>query len=211
MSMLLSFFLLGITLSAPIGPINAAVLNTGIKRGFMPAWFLALGALAADLIYMLLVFMGFVHFMSVPFVKSFLWLFGAFVLIYTGVESLIGIRNLHIQANGDMNETPLLKAWTTGFFMSLANPLTILFWIGIYGSVLAEAAAKSSGDQLLVYSMAIICGVLCWDITMSGLAGFFRKILSDTFMKIIALISGISLVGFGAYFAIEAFRLLLAR
>lgn len=51
MSVLFSYIILGISLSAPIGPINAAQLDRGARHGFMHAWILGLGAMFADLVY----------------------------------------------------------------------------------------------------------------------------------------------------------------
>ncbi|GJM82731.1 hypothetical protein HMSSN139_52270 [Paenibacillus sp. HMSSN-139] len=88
MNSFLSYVLLGLSLSAPIGPVNAAQLDKGIRGGFLHAWFVGLGALSADLLYMLLVYFGVVHFLNTPFMKTFLWLFGFFVLTYIGIDSL---------------------------------------------------------------------------------------------------------------------------
>ena len=50
--------------------------------------------MAADMIYMIAVYMGIVHFLEIPIVKSFLWLFGFFVLTYTGIECMVGAGNM---------------------------------------------------------------------------------------------------------------------
>ncbi len=89
MNIIFSYIFLGLSLAAPIGPINAAQIDKGIKGGFLNAWLVGLGATMADIVYMLLVYLGLVHFLEIPFMKAFLWLFGFFVLVYTGIESLI--------------------------------------------------------------------------------------------------------------------------
>ncbi len=204
---MLGYVILGLSLSAPIGPINAAQLDKGIRGGFMPAWFVGLGAIAADIIYMLLVYFGIVHLLELPFVRVFLWMFGCFVLIYTGVESIKNAGTLAAsQMRGDDSE--LAKSFLQGFLMSLFNPLSIMFWLGIYGSVLAKAVNDSPMDQLLIYSGAIIFGVLLWDLFMATAASFFRKYLTSTVLKGIALISRLSLVGFGCYFGFKAIQFL---
>ncbi|OMD58083.1 hypothetical protein BSK62_11555 [Paenibacillus odorifer] len=86
--------ILGLSLSAPLGPINAAQLNKGLRGGFMPAWIVGLGAVSADIIYMLLVYFGLIHLLDAPFVKVFLWLFGFFVLVYSGVDSIKNTREI---------------------------------------------------------------------------------------------------------------------
>nr|WP_189030850.1 LysE family transporter [Paenibacillus albidus] len=203
----LSYILLGLSLSAPIGPINAAQLDKGIRGGFWHAWFVGLGAISADIIYMLLVYFGVIHLLDAPFVKAFLWLFGFFVLVYTGVES---IKNAGIITAAEMrgSETSLSRSFWAGFLMSLFNPLSILFWLGIYGSILAKAALEFPLQQLLIYSGAIVLGILIWDVTMAAASSIFRKVLTTRVLKAISVLSGLSLVGFGFYFGVQAFQLL---
>ncbi|WP_405115505.1 LysE family transporter [Paenibacillus sp. FSL K6-1217] len=199
--------ILGLSLSAPIGPINAAQLDKGLRGGFMPAWAVGLGAISADLIYMLLVYFGMIHLLDAPFIRAFLWLFGFFVLVYTGVESIMHSGEI-TAAETRGSGVPLSRSFMSGFLMSLFNPLSILFWLGIYGSILAKAVNEYPVQQLLVYSGAIVLGILLWDVTMAAASSIFRKFLTTRVLKAISVLSGLSLVGFGLYFGIEAARLL---
>lgn len=206
MNVIFSYIFLGLSLAAPIGPVNAAQLDRGIKGGFLNAWLVGLGATIADLVYMMLVYLGLVHFLEIPIMKAFLWLFGFFVLTYTGIEGLIGAGKVSMKSLG--TRTTYSKSFMSGFFMSLANPLTILFWLGIYGSVLANAVASYSTSQLILYSSAIILGLLIWDFTMACVASTFRRFLTNKLLMAISVTSGLSLVGFGFYFGYQAFILL---
>ena len=53
--------------------------------------------------------------------------------------------------------------FTAGFFMSILNPLTILFWLGIYGSMLAKTAGVSTGFHIILNSIAILIGIILVD------------------------------------------------
>jgi L-lysine exporter family protein LysE/ArgO len=205
MSTFISYILLGLSLAAPIGPINAAQLDKGIKNGFMHSWLVGLGAMIADMLYMLLVYFGVVHFLSTPFMQTFLWLFGCFVLVYTGVESVMGAGKMTTMSR--TNES-LIKSFFYGFFMSLSNPLTILFWLGIYGSVLAKTASSVGTQELILNSCAIMIGVVIWDLTMATMASSFRKYLTPRLLAGISVLSGLSLIGFGMYFGFEACKVL---
>jgi L-lysine exporter family protein LysE/ArgO len=206
MNIFLGFVFLGLTLSAPMGPINAAQIDKGIKGGFLHSWMVGLGAIVADIFYMMLVYFGVVHFLSTPFIQTFLWLFGFFVLTYTGIESLLGANK--VDSNEMRGSDSLHKSFLSGLFMSLFNPLSVLFWLGIYGSVLAKAASIYNIYDLFLYSSAIIIGVLIWDISMAIVASTFRHILTSRVLKLISYLSGISLIGFGLYFGIQACKLL---
>lgn len=173
----------------------------------MHAWVVGLGAISSDIIYMLLVYFGMIHLLDAPFIKAFLWLFGFFVLVYTGVES---IRHSGELSGAEMrgSEASLSRSFTSGFLMSLFNPLSILFWLGIYGSILAKAVNEYPMQQLLVYSGAIVLGILLWDVTMAAASSMFRKFLTVRVLRAVSVLSGLSLVGFGFYFGVQAARLL---
>ncbi|WJE54403.1 LysE family transporter [Bacillus cereus] len=206
MSIFLSYVFLGLSLSAPIGPINAAQLEKGIRSGFFHAWILGIGALIADILYMILIYLGIIHFLEKDVIKLFLWSFGAFVLIYTGIESLKGANQISI--TNTKNDDSIIRTFFSGFFMSLSNPLTILFWLGIFGSILAKAATSYNEEQLLLYSSGIILGIFLWDITMASTSSIFRKMLNVRMLSLITFISGISLIIYGIYFGFQTCQII---
>ena len=203
---LFSYFILGITLAAPIGPVNSARIDKGIKNGFFHAWIVGLGSMIADGIFMLLVYLGFVQFITIPYVQIFLWLFGGFVLIYTGIESIMRVNTLTF--DDYRTKDTLARSFLTGVIMSITSPLSILFWIGIYGSVLAKTVTTYGTSSLIVYSSMIFLGLTFWDIIVAFLTTGFRRFLNETSLKIISAISGLSLLGFGVYFAYQGIKAL---
>lgn len=206
MNIWINHFLLGLSLAAPIGPINAAQMDRGIRGGFLHAWLVGLGAMVADGVFMLLVYFGVIHFLNIPFMKTFLLLFGFFILTYIGIESLINAGKTGNEMRS--SKESLAKSFSAGFIMSISNPLSILFWVGIYGSVLADMIAKYNAKEVLLYSSAIMAGILLWDVLMALVASMFRKFLTARLLAAISIISGLSLIGFGLYFGFEAYRVL---
>ncbi|ELK48011.1 LysE family transporter [Halobacillus sp. ACCC02827] len=204
--MFFSYILLGISLSAPLGPINAAQLDKGVRYGFLHAWLVGIGAMAADALFMLLIYLGLAQYVDFPLVKSFLWSFGAFVLLYTGVES--------IHSSGGWNEEEHIsgsskrKSFRTGFLMALTNPLNILFWMGIYGSILAEVSSRYDDAEILLYSGGIFLGIMLWDILMALAASGARRLLTGRLLRGVSITSGIMLMGFGVYFGFQAYRMI---
>lgn len=207
MAILFSHFLLGLSLAAPIGPVNTAQMERGIRSGFMHAWLVGIGAMLADGAFMLLVYFGVVHFLNEPFMKTFLWLFGCFVLTYTGIESLLHAGKQEDNCRG-VGEAPI-RSFLAGFLLSASNPMSILFWLGIYGSVLADMIAKYEAREVLLYSGAIMAGIMLWDVMMALMASAFRRFLTRGLLVAVSVISGLSLIGFGIFFGVEAFRLLV--
>lgn len=208
MNVFISYFMLGLSLAAPIGPINAAQMDKGIKNGFVHSWLVGVGAMAADVLYMLLVYFVEVRFLHSPLMQVCLWLFGCFILVYTGVESLFNSGQILLNQRRSLDSP--WKSFVSGFFMSLSNPLTILFWLGIYGSVLAKTAAVYGQQELILYSLAIVLGISVWDLTMAVLSSSFRKFLTPRILTWISIVSGLSLIGFGFYFGAQACKVLFS-
>lgn len=207
MDSIFTYILLGVSLAAPVGPVNSAQIDTGIKNGFSNAWIFGFGALLADVLYMILVYLGIGQIIDSLFIKTILWSFGCFVLTYTGVENLLALHKIEINLKSG-KRIRLKQSLLAGFFMALLNPLNILFWLGIYGSVLAETSERLSENQLIIYSLAIIVGILLWDTLMSFLSSGARRFLSTRFIKLISLLSSLSMLGFGIYFGIQAYHAL---
>ncbi|WP_338786974.1 LysE family transporter [Metabacillus sp. FJAT-53654] len=201
---LISYIFLGLSLAAPIGPVNSARLDKGIKNGFWHAWIVGAGSMVADALFMLMVYLGMVQFLGIPIVQIFLWLFGGFILIYSGTESILGVNKVNLTYT--RKKDSLSKCFLTGFIMSVTSPLSILFWLGIYGSILAKTAQTNGTSQLLIYSCMIFIGLTLWDIFVAGLTTGFRRFLNDESLKAISIISGISLLGFGLYFGYQGLK-----
>lgn len=204
----LSYVFLGLSLAAPIGPVNAVRLEKGIKNGFWHAWIVGVGSMFADAFYMLVVYLGLVHFLDTPIVQIFLWLFGGFILLYTGIESIANANKISLSYVRSRDS--LFKCFFSGFIMSISSPLSILFWLGIYGSVLAKTAASYGKTELFLYSTMIFLGLMLWDLFVAGLTTGFRRFLTSKGIIVISILSGISLIGFGLYFAFEGLKALFA-
>ncbi|ARD48873.1 LysE family transporter [Sporosarcina sp. P33] len=207
MNSILIYIFLGASLAAPIGPVKTVLLNTGLKRGFFHAWAFSLGSVTTDIMYMILVYFGVGQFIDSPLLKIILWSFGCFVLMYTGIENLLTLNKVEMRVKFG-KRVRLRTSMLTGFLMSLMNPLTIIFWLGIYGSILAKTAGGSTGHTIIINSLAILSGIIIVDLCMAALSGGARKILSVKVLLITSIISSISMIGFGIYFGIQAYQAL---
>ncbi|ALC92320.1 amino acid transporter [Bacillus sp. FJAT-18017] len=202
----LSYIILGLTLAAPIGPVNSARIDKGLKNGFWHAWAVGAGSMMADATFMLTVYLSLVRFLYYPYVQVFLWLFGGFVLIYSGIESMVSASSLKLEQR--RAKESIFKCFFSGFIISISSPMSILFWLGIYGSVLAKTASSYGPEKLLIYSSMIFLGLCLWDIFVAALASGSRRFLNANTLVAISVISGLSLVGFGVYFGVQGIKAL---
>ncbi|WP_284140546.1 MULTISPECIES: LysE family transporter [unclassified Virgibacillus] len=208
MSIFISSIFLGLSISAPMGPINALQWEKGIRQGFIHSWLIGIGAMTADALFMLLIFLGIMQVAEIPLIKLFLWLFGFFVLCYTGIESIVNANTFDNEQRSVIEEKKR-KSFRIGFLIALSNPLNILFWLGIYGSLLVQAPTKAN-HFLFTATIGIFVGIIVWDVVMAWLATVLGKKANPFFLRITTIASGIVLIGFGAYFGVQAYLFIVS-
>lgn len=199
MSDIIRNILLGITLAAPLGPASVAVMQNGFQRGFKRAFITGIGITLADATYLMIVFFGLSSFLNSLTVKVLLWTFGTIVLIYLGVQSLReGAEKIN---RGPSAVTTARNPLLAGYIINISNPLAVVWWLGIFGSVLGGLEAGSSRLNALVSSSAILAGILFWHSLMSVMSHWGKRLLNPKTIRVISVLAGIALILFGLRFA----------
>jgi threonine/homoserine/homoserine lactone efflux protein len=194
--------ILGISLAAPIGPVNIEVIRRGLNFGFFPAFLLSIGAASADTTYLLLIYFGLSSFIKVPIIKTLIWIFGGFVLIYLGYQS---IKNFKVKVKLNKSVPKIGKnSFITGYLITISNPMTIVWWIGVFGSILGTSIYNVSKTIALLNSLTIIIGVILWFFILSLVLHWGKSVFKEKHIKYVNLTAGIILVGFGLYFLYNA-------
>ncbi|MEZ0118695.1 UNVERIFIED_ORG: threonine/homoserine/homoserine lactone efflux protein [Heyndrickxia coagulans] len=200
-----SYIVLGLSLSVPVGPITIEMVKRGIKKGFLHSWFVGLGGMSADVVLMFLIYFGVSTYLTTPVAKLMMWIFGCIILVYLGYESIRdAFREITIPE--EKKKGNLLQSFLSGFLIAISNPLNIIFWIGIYGSVLTTILNTVNSGKALLYSSAIFIGIAAWDITVASSVHFGRKFVHQRFLKWLSVIAGIALIGFGIHFGYQAVK-----
>jgi threonine/homoserine/homoserine lactone efflux protein len=200
--------LLGISIAAPIGPSSLAVIQNGLRRGFLRAFLTGLGVTMADATILLVIYFGLSGFVRLPLFKGLIWTLGAIVLLFLGSQSLreaigkIDLERARVSTTGN----PL---WV-GYLVNISNPIAIIWWVGIFGSLLGASPGSAAKLGALLSSSTILIGILCWHSTMSVLTHWGKRFLNERTARYILVIAGLALILFGIRFAYYAIRLVLA-
>lgn len=208
MNLLLRNILLGISLAAPIGPSGVAVIQNGLRQGFRRAFLTGLGVTLADATYLLIVFFGVSSILTYRPVRLSIWLLGAGALGYLGLRSLLEARRDAVLEGSipASARSPLL----VGYLVNVSNPIAVIWWLGVFGSLLAESGVTDARLSALVLSSSILLGILGWHTAVSLLTHWGRRFVSGRPARLVSLAAGIALLAFAVRFGIMAFRTLLA-
>jgi L-lysine exporter family protein LysE/ArgO len=196
--------LLGISLAAPIGPAGVAVIQAGLAGGFKRAFLTGLGVTLGDMTYLVIVFLGIWRFLTVPAVKVGIYVIGALALLYFALRSLLA-AHASLEAKPIAGVSPR-GPLVLGYIVNVSNPIAVVWWLGVFGSILAETAAGSSRWSALAGGSAILLGILAWHSSMSLLSHWGRQILTVRVRRAISVIASLALLGFAARFVFLAWQ-----
>jgi threonine/homoserine/homoserine lactone efflux protein len=195
-SFLLRGFIIGFSIAAPVGPIGVLCMRRTLAEGRPSGIVSGLGAATADAIYGSVAGFG-LTFISNFLVSQQLWLhlIGGVFLCYLGIRTIVAKPADHAaSANGN----DLLGAYASTFFLTLTNPMTILFFAAIFAGL---GLGSTNGNYLSagVLVLGIFIGSSLWWLVLSGGVGLFRAKFNVRRLQWINRISGIIITGFGAF------------
>jgi threonine/homoserine/homoserine lactone efflux protein len=199
--------LLGLTLAAPIGPVNLEIIKRGLNSGFKQAFLTGAGAMCADATYLILIFFGLTSFLNFAFMKIFLGIAGGIILIHLGVMSA---KVFFRKADATDNKPHrLFKAsFVTGYVLAISSPMTIVWWTGVFGALLAAQTHTQTNISAFFSCLSILLGCFLWVFFLSTALHWGKKIINEKLTRLISLFAGLFLILFGIYFLYRASTLL---
>jgi len=199
---------IGFVIAAPIGPVNVEIIRRGLAEGFRAAVLTGVGSTLADVVYILIAYGGADPLAHREGAGRLLFSAGAVVLIYLGATAIrSAIRPVPLPAANDDGRSVAgrgRRAFSAGFVITLFNPMTIAFWLGILGASLAARPRQQLGIELL-YVASLMVGCLLWVVLLSAGLHFGRSFVRGPALRIVSAVAGVSLIAFGLQFALRAF------
>jgi threonine/homoserine/homoserine lactone efflux protein len=176
--MLLAFFLkgivVGLVIAVPVGPVGVMCVRRSIFEGRLVGFVSGLGAATADAVFGIIAGFGITAVADLLLdYQGWLRAVGGCILLLVGVHSL----RAKPQAQLDSPPDPESLSWdfVSTFVLTLANPITILAFLGIFAAI-----GLSGAEATFVHAAILVLGVwggsLIWWLALSfGLAGFARS------------------------------------
>lgn len=188
MNELFDGILLGLGVCVPFGPVNILILSYALKS-FKNAFSLGLGAFVADLLYLFVLSFGVLEFIKNDLFLDILSVFGSLFLIYLAYLMLKPVKNIDIKNN--LEKTNVFLNFIKGFFINLANPYVITFWL----SVATMLNTKQNPFYLFI---GLSFSIFIWIFSLSFFVYKYTDFFSVKVLRIINILSALILV----YFAV---------
>ncbi len=169
-------FIIGILVSAPMGPIGLLCIQRTLNKGRWHGFFSGIGAALSDVIYAMITCLGMGFIINfVEDYQNILQLIGSLLLLFFGyyIYQSNPSKNLRKQKE---NVNTYHQDTVTAFFLTLSNPLIIFLFIALF----ARFNFISPDENETLFSMilglgAIAIGALSWWFLITFLVGKLRK------------------------------------
>jgi threonine/homoserine/homoserine lactone efflux protein len=178
-----------------------SIANKGIKAGFA----VLLGTLLADVAIMLVCLFKISILIDSVLKSSMVNIIGAIVLMGAGIASfLASIRKHENDRLGNMLSYKSLRLYFwKGFLVTAANPMNVVFWLGVIGIVGKQYGLQS--NQILYFVSGLFLATILGDVLKCFLSVKLGSIINSLVYKLLNYASGVILFGIGVYFLLIAF------
>jgi threonine/homoserine/homoserine lactone efflux protein len=190
---------LGLILQISVGPVFVAILHKGLTQGFRHAYFMVWGVALVDSLYILVSMLGVSALLQIGPMRVVLGIAGALLLAYFGIRYLRAPASVTPIERCDAS---LLGSFTFGAGLTLTNPLTILFWVGIMGGIRSSRTFRQ-GYGALWFATGCITATLLF-LTLVALTGdLLERVVSEQLVLWLNRAAGIFLLGFAGKLAVD--------
>lgn len=203
------FIVLGLSLAAPVGPMNIEVMRRGLTEGFLASWCVGLGGLTGDVLLLLGINLGLGNLMQISGVQISMYLIGIVLLTLLCWQSFSHAFQKKESEYTVSKEISPKGAYMTGFMISIANPISLIFWFGVFGTSLHVLTATHSVAFSVLCSIAILLGLFLWNLNLVFTVHFSKKLMSVNVMRTIMILAGMCLLGFACHFSYQLYNLIL--
>jgi chemosensory pili system protein ChpE len=197
MSLFFSSFILAIAFCAPPGVITAETVRRGAARGFIPALFVQFGSLVGDTTWAILALTGMAFIVQNNLAKIILSLIGLLLMLKLALDAINDARcgkELDTTASNSQRGD-----FMNGAFLSLGNPMNIVFWTGLGTTVFASISGKPQPADFAIFFAGFLGGAILWCFIMAGLVAWGRKFVTPMFFRWVNLTCGVAL----GFFALQ--------
>lgn len=194
--MIFEGFKFGMLLQIAIGPVCMYIFSLGIGQSFWRAESGVLGVVLADAFYIALAILGISSFVKKKKIQDGFNIFGALIIILFGMELFLGYFGVSILPKmnifGDSSSSsPFIKA----FLLTGANPMTILFWIGVFTTRTNEA--NFTKKSTLLFAFGALLATLFFLTLIVFLGSITNNFLSQQVLALLNSGVGVILIYFG--------------
>lgn len=203
--------LIGILVSAPMGPIGLLCLQRTLYKGRWHGFFSGIGAAFSDLFYALITCMGMG--IVITFIEdnqSILQIVGSVLLMLFGIYTYKS--NPSKSFRKPKHTYSFSQDAISAFFLTFSNPFIIFLFIALFARFNFISPDEDEALHSIILGLiSIFAGAMLWWFAMTTVVGKLRKVFKERGLLIINRIVGIVIIVLSVLGIILSFRDILGK
>lgn len=206
---LLKGIIIGLIISAPLGPVGILCLRETLYGGKREGLLTGVGAMLSDVLY------GFVVYLGVGLVLDFIQRYDDLLRIVGGVIIIVFAVILYRNADQPMKDTPTrrlsklhgFRKVVTAFFVTVANPFIMPLILPLY-TRFRFVQAEGFSWELVIGLLGLGVGCMMWWYLLTSVVSWIANRTGHAGLRIISRVIAIvlGLLGLvGVYTGLESF------
>ena len=190
----------GMILQLAIGPVCLFIFQTGVTSGFWAAFSGMLGTALVDGSEILLAIIGVGAVLQrCKNARTILKYGGAVVLVLFGTANILGAFGVDILPGLVVGKAD--HVFWQSVLLALSNPLTILFWAGVFAAKIVEEHMEK--QDMKYFGLGCVLATLFFLTLVSAVGAFFKVLLPDMVIRGLNALVGCVMIVFGVKNALK--------
>lgn len=172
---ILTGILIGICVSAPVGPLGVLCIQRTLSRGKLHGFITGMGATTSDIIYALLVSLGMSFILDFINTHQFLiQLIGSIIILLFGLHLFLKKpKNQLPDIKTPRSKGDLISDYLSAFALCFSNPLIMFLFIGLFARFQIIESGNITNN--IVAFISILIGATIWWILLTLIVGYFKN------------------------------------
>jgi len=208
LDLLTTGFLIGLGIAVTPGPILLLIISETLRRGYRAGLLVIMSPITVDLCFMVPLALTIQTLLTSKPFQIVIGLAGGAYLTWLGYTTL---RTAITKNRANLNQIKMdtksfrstFDSYKKGVAVHFLNPFAYAFWITIGGLMLTRGFQYGILGPM-AFLVGMYFGIIIIELAWVYFSSKGKLIFNQTAYKILLAISGLILIGFGAYFAIKA-------
>jgi len=188
-------FIFGSFMQLAVGPLTFIILNISIQYGYISSLAFMSGEILIDVLYMFLASIGVSKLLQKTQLQIFMKIFGALILFIFGINMITSVFGLSIFPKINIQDYLKTNYFFQGIILTASNPLSIIFFSGIFTSKVVEK--NYTQRDTFLFAFGCVSARICFLILIILLGSVIHNYLKIQVLNVLNIIVGIIIVLFG--------------
>lgn len=194
--MLIKGFRFGMLLQFAVGPVALFIFQTALLSGFATATTGVIGAALVDAVFIVAAVIGIGAIIQKEKAALVMKIFGAMILTAFGISTVLGVFGLSFIPGLNLAQgVEAGSVFQRAVLITASNPLTIIFWAGVFSARLAEG--DISGSETYTFGFGAVLATLFFLILIAIIGTTSGRFLSAAVIQVMNVAVGLLLIYFG--------------